>query len=197
MPYAIRLTEFRNNVPHYTYWNPTTRQFHTELGDEVVFIDRIDAWHDLHHHVPVWNFRGEGHERTRFELVQLWYDGTTWSDPRPESDIPRVRFWTFVNGGAVKLSLGKDESLAYWRGGPTDEGRLSVWTTWWFDGTDLHRRIERTETDCDGRVSNESHDTVPAEEVTHHPIDGNDHPTPDWRNTYRQNRDYTAEAAGY
>jgi hypothetical protein len=109
-----------------------------------------------------------------------------------------VKFWERVNGGWVKLTLFPGDSLTHNRYARTDEGFRAETESWWVcEATGLlHNRVEGEERDCDGLCSYEHHYVV---ETTRAKLnyDPADPECPVWRREYSQNRDHTAEAAGY
>lgn len=118
-------------------------------------------------------------------------------------DTDNLRFWDFVNGGWVKLTLYPGKRLQHTRGGPCDEGYQWTTETWWRDDDGLvHCRYQTDGRDCDGRYSSE-------QEVTCDPkfLDLNDATdadgnrlgfgTPAWATFHSSQRDHAAEVAGY
>ena len=72
-----------------------------------------------------------------------------------------ARFWAYVNGGPVKITLRPGQRLEHTEGGPTDEGwsrdstaweyatdEPVVYREWCFDGSDCDGRMTRSGVDC-------------------------------------------------
>lgn len=70
-----------------------------------------------------------------------------------------ARFWVYVNGGPVKLTLKPGQSLTHETGGPCDEGwshEITEWTHETIDYADsetpvVTRNWSTESQDCDGR----------------------------------------------
>lgn len=81
-----------------------------------------------------------------------------------------ARFWTYVNGGPVKLTLKPGQSLTHETGGPTDEGWYHDITDWTYetddDGKPIVTRNWSTDgQDCDGRHGNGGCEECPLAEL--------------------------------
>lgn len=61
-----------------------------------------------------------------------------------------ARFWTFENGGPVKLTLKPGQSLSHSSGGPDDDGWHWEGCTWTHEGDHVHREWGSRGKDCDG-----------------------------------------------
>lgn len=132
-----------------------------------------------------------------------------------------VRFWAFVNGDWVKLTLGDGEELTWFTWCRTDEGYHAEEQTWCYSEGLVVRETRHDGRDCDGRHSGQSAAccpwwalaSVPATRNTRGgwvgglwvesrlPVpDEKGEPIrrPDWQESQpRSVRDYTAEACGY
>ena len=117
-----------------------------------------------------------------------------------------ARFWEYVNGEWIKITVKPGQSLAWSQGGPNEEGwnmegfRFryiddAIRADYWSDGRD-----------CDGRMSDSSSFTCPISRLqvrkpnvfggeVYGPEDGS--LLPAWDKLDSQHRDYSAEAAGY
>lgn len=107
-----------------------------------------------------------------------------------------VRFWDWVNGGWVKITLAPDATLSRRTGGPDREGWWYTAETWAYDradGTVTYTSFTESR-DYDGRIDSYTEFVVPTDELNYRA----DRPAhPNWRRTEFHQRDYTAEAAGY
>jgi hypothetical protein len=115
-----------------------------------------------------------------------------------------LRFWAYVNGDFVKLTLRYGDTLYHYEGGATEEGYDVTETYWTHEGDHVLREMHRDARDCDGRISYSSDCHCPAAELASHFPSYWDDETPDprvmlpdWREGMSQRRDYAAEAAGY
>lgn len=117
-----------------------------------------------------------------------------------------MRFWEYINGDWVKITLHPGELL--WRavGGPTDEGWFSKENRLFWDGETLTHEWASSGQDCDGRMdrSGEEYATDLREHkvVSYDPSKGVDDvkfigPVPDWTERKTSQRDHSAEAMGY
>lgn len=128
--------------------------------------------------------------------------------PKPPYDSIgsyNLRFWDFVNGGWVKLTLPPDGTLrTHHRGGPTEEGYQWETESWWFDRADglVHSMLTTNGRDCDGRYDSVQHVTCRVDFLTVNNCVGPDGARlpmkcPAWTEFASAQRDYAAEAAGY
>ncbi len=69
--------------------------------------------------------------------------------------MKNVRFWAYVNGGPVKVTLKPGQKLEHNVGGPTDEGWHSESTSWEYpaDEEAVYRCWCSDGRDCDGRLT--------------------------------------------
>ena len=119
----------------------------------------------------------------------------------------RVRFWAWVNGAPVRLSLRPGESLSWATGRTTDEGWRREGFDWAADDAGVTRYRWANERDCDGRADWGTEDYCPADRlaVIEPPGWGFDRSGrgwdglawPAWVPVDRTQRDHSAEAAGY
>jgi len=70
--------------------------------------------------------------------------------------LKNARFWVFLHGSYVKLTLRPGQSLYHWWGRPTDEGYEAEYERWTYETLSfqpgyIRRTIERDARDCDGR----------------------------------------------
>lgn len=107
-----------------------------------------------------------------------------------------ARFWTWVNGGWVKLSLRYDRDLRVCYGGQTDEGHSACETTWTHTGDGVLEEWADWGRDCDGAYEAGGKRFCPLGELAGDQTEAGP-PFPLWRKGDRWQRDHTAEAAGY
>lgn len=118
--------------------------------------------------------------------------------------MSNARFWTWTNGGPVKLTLRPGQSLTWHTGGPTDEGWSSETTTWSYDihWAAIRQRWKTVGTDCDGYLQRGGADICPIHalaDINRGPdlVDGR---WPAWQRDpegQAWQRDRYAEAMGY
>ena len=63
------------------------------------------------------------------------------------------RFWIYINGDYVKLTLHQDQTLRWWGGGPADEGYHYEHEQWEWTEDGVERYYVSDGRDCDGRLS--------------------------------------------
>ena len=82
-----------------------------------------------------------------------------------------ARFWVYVNGGPVKLTLRPGEVLEHYQCWTTDEGWSSEYCRWGWDcededhGGELFREWESCGRDCDGRLDRSGVDVCDMEDM--------------------------------
>lgn len=124
-----------------------------------------------------------------------------------------ARFWAYVNGSAVKLTLRPGQTLRWYRGWTHEEGWSSELLEWEYDADDAEvvRQVVTDGRDCDGRLTRVQTDYCPVGQLT-----GGNYPSvtglglsameiaawnevvwPNWQEASRCQRDEFAEAAGY
>lgn len=119
--------------------------------------------------------------------------------------MTNARFWTWTNGGPVKLTLRPGQALTWHTSGPTDEGWKTETTTWSYDADEvvIGRRWETSERDCDGRLERGDAAICPIHALADYLI-----PDPEFRDVRYPawqddpegrawQRDHYAEAMGY
>ena len=113
-----------------------------------------------------------------------------------------ARFWTYLNGGAVKLTLQEDESFTWRSFEYTDEGWNSEQITWTYENGVIRREWESCGRDCDGRLDQYGAQFC----LVEHMQAGNTYEQPapigwitypKWEEVDSWQRDEFAEAAGY
>lgn len=115
--------------------------------------------------------------------------------------MQNARFWTFINGDWVKLTLAPGYEITHTEGGPTDEGFHREWNTWAHTGEGVERTWETSSRDCDGRLDRSGECCATLEQLRARNI-GEYGPNPgalvpEWTECDSRQRDYNAEAAGY
>lgn len=149
-----------------------------------------------------------------FMALQTRDDVSAISSPAlPKRDkVPNIHFWEHVNDTWVKLTLKPGQILRWTQFLHTEEGWSSHSMSWHYDRDDRSVFcVMRDEgRDCDGRVSmswsgkfsiddfrREAHHLDIGTDKTGNPIHDPDIIWPEWHEVSREERDYTAEAAGY
>ena len=127
----------------------------------------------------------------------------------------RFRFWVYWNGGPVKLTLTAEHTesnnVSFGRKVMTDEGWDSEAQFYWLE-TELndrgdatpyvHSTIHTDGKDCDGRLSQTYSHSCPTHRLQSRFPDPEFSELqgilwPEWKETCRKQRDYSAEAANY
>lgn len=110
-----------------------------------------------------------------------------------------ARFWHISHTGEnVKITIRKGEILSHSHAMETDEGWLSKWVRWSFDGEVLRAEYKTDGTDCDGRLSSWGESECPVSDLESGYVDEEEGIAfPSWRKVGSGQRDYAAEAAGY
>jgi len=112
--------------------------------------------------------------------------------------MKNARFWTYANGSFAKITLSEGKKITHVSGGPCDEGYHWERNIWRLEAGVVVREIETRSRDCDGRHDTSNVLTCPVELLTATaPDEYRDVPTPKWETEDSEQRDYTAEAAGY
>lgn len=109
-----------------------------------------------------------------------------------------ARFWTYLNGSPVKLTMRPGQTVRHFSKGPTDEGWSSEAHTWHFDGFKVvHEGVEDGR-DCDGRLTQCWGSVCAITDLrAGHRDDENGLCYPEWKHVSASQRDEFAEAAGY
>lgn len=122
-----------------------------------------------------------------------------------------ARFWTYVNGGWVKLSLRDDQELHWDRYERADEGWGGEERTWCRYGDTVTEIITHAGTDCDGYLSRTDRYACPVTSLAAVPPEtvvvwaegklvplGESLPArPEWERVDSVQRDLYAESMGY
>lgn len=111
--------------------------------------------------------------------------------------VKNARFWAWINGGPVKLTLRPGQRLEHCEGGPTDEGWHLDSTAWEYaeDEPVIYREWCSDGRDCDGRLTRGGEDCC---DVASLEADADGEVWPQWQE-HRDHGVYDefAQAAGY
>ena len=120
---------------------------------------------------------------------------------------PNARFWAYLNGGPVKITLRPGQTIRWSQWCHTDEGWSRSAETWSYDLEDSRGLVTRAwceeGQDCDGPMQHGGHDLCcPLNLHVRPPYPEHDCVMegvlwPDWQEANRWQRDHAAEAAGY
>jgi hypothetical protein len=110
-------------------------------------------------------------------------------------DIPRARFWIWVNGGPVKLTVQQGKHLLWEGGGPTEEGARYMEYTWILDGALVTEFKHYEESDCDGYIQSYTRRSCSIFRLREYEGDGTHYP--EWQTEDTRYRDHSAERMGY
>lgn len=119
-----------------------------------------------------------------------------------------ARFWVFINGGWIKLSIPLNTTYTWRRSEETDEGYRVTCHSWshWPDNEEMEKVPEVEweyscrEKDCDGICDRSGTLTCPVEDlrvVLALGIPNAPGLLPNWKTEESHYRDHAAEAAGY
>ena len=110
-----------------------------------------------------------------------------------------ARLWIFPNGSPVKVTLRPGDSIAWGRSYHHEEGWSREGIELTYDGETVEREVWEDGTDCDGRTSSSEQSFCHRSRLQARcgEWDGEPYPMPEWEWGECQQRDYTAEAAGY
>ena len=109
-----------------------------------------------------------------------------------------ARFWEYINGDYVKLTLRPGQSLSWSTGYRTEEGWHSEGAQWTHTGDGVSCQSGTDGVDCDGRLSTHCDSFVPLDKLRERPdAEGLGILFPQWEKIDGGQRDYAAEAAGY
>lgn len=115
--------------------------------------------------------------------------------------MKNLRFWVLWNDDFVKLTVRPKQTILLQQGGPTDEEWSSYREHYYQEDGALFVEVTTDGRDCDGRISTYAEFWCLADELRHHAPKGDRQPQdvhlPYWRKGRSEQRDYTAEAAGY
>jgi hypothetical protein len=112
--------------------------------------------------------------------------------------MTNARFWAYINGSQVKITLKPGQSLQWGKAYQTDEGWSSEDETWTYheDG-EIQRSYGTDGYDCDGRLSRWFDGWTTLDELAAgFEFEPGRH-YPEWHGNCASQRDYQAEAAGY
>lgn len=117
-----------------------------------------------------------------------------------------ARFWSFINGSWVKITLRPNQSLSWGKSEPTDEGYSFEHSQWEFDGSEVIENWSKGGSDCDGPISRDGQSFCAFEALRAVPMwepsgcdyfNGAPILRPDWQKGSTVVTDVFAQAAGY
>jgi hypothetical protein len=116
-----------------------------------------------------------------------------------------ARFWIWINGDWVKLTIKPGQRLEHYTSEAHEEGWSSEGNTWTHEGTHVVSTVDTDGSDCDGRMSwgctvHCGMDYLAAHREENEVRNGVSEwrpPRPEWERGEEFRRDYQAEAAGY
>lgn len=119
-----------------------------------------------------------------------------------------IRFWHYINGSPVKLTLHDGQTIDHYHSEPTDEGYSYSGVSLSYDADSRAVYFESSSggRDCDGRIDHYGDLVCPIGKLDanerilkrkHDTIDGEILAFPDWEKISVWQRDHSAEAMGY
>jgi len=117
-----------------------------------------------------------------------------------------ARFWVYINGSPVKLTLKPYQILSWCEWYRTSEGSHAEVRTWEFYGDRVTELMSTTDYDCDGRLDQDRLFGCPVDLLRAREPYPDDSPRdevwswvmwPAWERISASQRDYAAEEAGY
>jgi hypothetical protein len=108
-----------------------------------------------------------------------------------------ARFWHYVNGGLVKITIKPGQELSHSTSEQHDEGYSFQAASWRYDGAHVQRECTGGGKDCDGFISY-SYDAICSVDKLH--TDWNKYSEvyyPTWQNTDARQYDQYAEMMNY
>jgi hypothetical protein len=118
--------------------------------------------------------------------------------PAAGSSQPRnARFWIIWNATLAKLTLAPGQRLTLSSFSRHEEGWTRQWKSFEHTGEAVEHTTHEDGTDCDGRSSYTATCLCPLSELAAFKSDYFEEPLPKWTVLESEQRDYTAEQAGY
>ena len=120
--------------------------------------------------------------------------------------MKRVRFWEFINGDWVRLTLTPGDCIAHRDGGANEEGYRVSWHTWSYDDNVpcVRYSVDTDARDCDGRCTYRGDFICRLDQLAVRANYGKETDSagrvimlPEWQEMSEARRDFSAEAAGY
>jgi hypothetical protein len=110
-----------------------------------------------------------------------------------------ARFWEFIHGSPVKITVRQGQRLHHSSGAPTDEGYHAEAHVWELDGYQVRCEYTTQSRDCDGRHSFYSDTVCPVGFLAAGYREENDPAIayPQWHRVGSSQRDQFAEMMGY
>jgi len=119
--------------------------------------------------------------------------------------MKNARFWSYINGAFVKITLKPDQKMTWHMWEPTDEGFTAEIVTWEND-TYLNavvRDVQTNGSDCDGQHGYYQTDVCSINKLSSRSVSFDDDETfrpkfvPEWQKQSSEVYDQFAQAAGY
>jgi len=113
----------------------------------------------------------------------------------------KAKFWEYVNGGLVRITLAEDKPISWHESHSTDEGWSAESVTWSLNGETVTREWINDGVDCDGRITNYGRDECHIDDLNAREFQ--DYVTqridfiPAWRDVQHSQRDQFAELSNY
>jgi hypothetical protein len=108
-----------------------------------------------------------------------------------------ARFWVIWNADLVKLTLAPGQRLSLFHAERHEEGWHCIRKSFEHTGEAILQEIHNDGTDCDGRLTYSSTSACPLAELGAFVSDCCKEPLPRWTVLESEQRDFSAEAAGY
>ena len=110
--------------------------------------------------------------------------------------MQNLKFWTYLNGSPVRLTLRPGQTVRHFAGSPDDEGWSSESIIWKHAGTGIYCESFTEGRDCDGYSSRWADSFCPAEGLAAGAtMDGVTYPR--WDHSTEECTDSYAESMGY
>ena len=92
-----------------------------------------------------------------------------------------VKFWTYHNGGYVKITLKPDQSLEHYDSWAHEEGYSWRGTKWTYSGQWVFCKWGYGGRDCDGRLDHSSEDRCHVSRLKDHVVEVDPEPVQEWK----------------
>lgn len=108
-----------------------------------------------------------------------------------------ARFWTFINGDLVKLTLRPGQELHHSAGELHEEGFSRESHVWSHEGNHVREELTRDGRDCDGRYAHYADYVCPLDGLRTRWNEYGKYFAPAWQEAHAEQYDEFAELAGY
>lgn len=148
-------------------------------------------------------YRGTAIGALRNTITEAFADAKAFnSDPAMLAELRTVRFWVYVNGGYVRLTLPPGgKVIAHVKCDDAEGEGFSRNVQTWERHPEMHgfalRKVTEKGRDCDGGYSFGYQMVCAYDRLARILCMFTGHHTPDWQPAESEQRDYAAEAAGY